>query len=253
MDQIEDKVLQDRVILVTGAGQGIGRTAALTFAAAGATVILLGRSATKLEAVYDEIMAQGGPEPIFLNIDLAQMTQRSFEEFAHRVKLELGKIDGILHNAAAFYNLSPLHLQNIEQWEKLMRVNVIAPFALNQAFLPLLKNAPDAAVILTGETHGLEPNAFWGGFAVSNGALLTYLKIQAAEWEMYPNLRVNLLIPGAVQSPQRAKTHPGEVHENLPLPDALMDEYLYWMSAASRGRSGEIVMLNDPEELITES
>lgn len=252
MNETTEKVLQDRVILVTGAGQGIGRTAALTFAAAGATVILLGRSATKLEAVYDEIIAKGGPEPIFLNIDLAQMTQRSFEEFAHRVKLELGKIDGILHNAAAFYNLAPLHLQNIEQWEKLMRVNVIAPFALNQAFLPLLKSSPDAAVILTGETHGLEPNAFWGGFAVSNGALLNYLKIQAAEWEMFPNLRINLLVPGAVQSPQRAKTHPGEVHENLPLPEVLMDEYLYWMSAASRGRSGEIIVLNDPEEFISE-
>ncbi|MEX2326388.1 MAG: SDR family NAD(P)-dependent oxidoreductase, partial [Pseudomonadales bacterium] len=63
-------LLKDRIILVTGAGDGIGRTAATTFARHGATVILLGRTTSKLEAVYDEIVEAGGPEPGIVPMDL---------------------------------------------------------------------------------------------------------------------------------------------------------------------------------------
>ncbi|MEO2182426.1 MAG: SDR family NAD(P)-dependent oxidoreductase, partial [bacterium] len=68
-------LLKEKVILVTGAGNGIGAVAARSCAAHGATVILLGRTTEKLEAVYDEIVAAGHPEPGIVPMDLSQITQ----------------------------------------------------------------------------------------------------------------------------------------------------------------------------------
>lgn len=236
--QAPQNLLKDKVILVTGAGQGIGRVAALTYAAHGATVILLGRNVEKLEAVYDEIEAAGHAQAAIFPLDLEKATDTEFESMAQGIKLQLGHLDGILHNAARFYNLCPIEIQTLEQWTSLMRVNLIAPFALTRACLPLLKDAPDASVIVTSETHGHQPAAFWGGYAVSKSAAETMVKIWAEEWEILPNLRINTLIPGPVQSPQRAKSHPGETKDAMPKPEDLMPTYLYLMGKDSKESNG---------------
>jgi len=232
-------LLKHKVILVTGAGQGIGRVAALAYAAHGATVILLGRTVEKLEAVYDEMEAAGYPQPAIFPLDLETATDAEFESMAQGIKLQLGRLDGILHNAARFYNLCPIEIQTLEQWVSLLRVNVAAPFALTRACLPLLKESPDASVIMTSETHGHIPAAFWGGYAVSKSAAETMVKIWAQEWEMLPNLRINTLIPGPVQSPQRSKSHPGEMKDSMPQPEDLMPTYLYLMGKDSKGNNGQ--------------
>lgn len=234
-------LLKDRVILVTGAGQGIGRVAALTFAAHGATVILHGRKAQKLEKVYDEIEAAGGLQPAILPLDLESAMDNDFAGFAQAIKTELGRLDGILHNAALLANLTPLENQSLEQWLALMRVNLAAPAALTRACLALLKASPDASVVMTSETHGHLPAAYWGGFAVSKAGVEALVKIQAQEWEIFPNVRINAVIPGPVQSPQRLSTHPGESKSSLPDPEDLMPAYLYLMGPDSRGVSGQIV------------
>jgi NAD(P)-dependent dehydrogenase (short-subunit alcohol dehydrogenase family) len=234
-------LLRDRVILVTGAGQGIGRTAALTFAAHGATVILHGRKIEKLEGVYDEIEAAGHPQPAILPLDLEQASDKDCEGFAQAIEREFGRLDGILHNAVQGQRLSPLENQNLDLWLKLLRVNLATPFALTRACAPLLKLSPDASVVFTGESHGHSPAAYWGGFAVAKAGLECLVKIWAEEWEMHPQLRINALIPGPVRSPQRTMTHPGEVKESLPGPENLMPLYLYLMGQDSRGVSGQII------------
>lgn len=232
-------LLKDKVILVTGAGQGIGRVAALTYAAHGATVILLGRSVEKLEAVYDEIDAAGHPQAAIFPLDLEKADDAEFASMAQGIKLQLGRLDGILHNAARFYNLCPMEIQTLDQWLSLLRVNLVAPFALTRACLPLLKESSDASVIMTSETHGHTPAAFWGGYAVSKSAAESMVKIWAQEWEMLPNLRINTLIPGPVQSPQRAKSHPGEMKDTMPQPEDLMPTYLYLMGKDSKDSNGQ--------------
>ncbi|MGH8752029.1 MAG: YciK family oxidoreductase [Burkholderiales bacterium] len=234
-------LLKDRVILVTGAGQGLGQAAALAFAKHGASVILHGRKAQKLEAVYDEIEKAGCPQPAIFPLDLETAGSKDFEALAQAIKNQLGRLDGILHNAAHLDALSPLANQTLESWLKLLRVNLAAPFALTRACLPLLKAASDASVVVTCETHGHKPRAYWGGFAVAKSGLETYIKIQAQEWEMLPRLRINGVIPGPVASPQRAKTHPGELKEKLPQPESLMPLYLYLMGADSKSVSGQIL------------
>lgn len=239
--QAPKNLLQDRVVLVTGAGQGIGRSAALAFAAHGATVILHGRNVAKLEAVYDEIEAAGGPQAAIFPLDLFSADEKDYESFAGGIRGQLGRLDGILHNAAHLDTLHTLESHSLEQWQASIRVNLLAPFALTRACLPLLKAAPDASVVMTSETHGHTPAAFWGSFAVSMAGVETLVKMWAQELELYPNLRLNAIVPGPVQSPQRTKTHPGEVKESLPAPESLMPQYLYLMGGDGRGVSGQIV------------
>jgi NAD(P)-dependent dehydrogenase (short-subunit alcohol dehydrogenase family) len=233
-------LLRGRVILVTGAGRGIGRVAALAFAAHGATVILHGRNVAKLESVYDEIEAAGGAQPTILPLDLATARDRDFENMALAIESQLKRLDGILHNASHFADPGPLDHQSLDEWLLLLRVNLAAPFALTRACSSLLRAAGDASVIFTSETHALEPAAYWGGFAVAKSGLAALVKIQAQEWEAAASLRVNLLVPGPVDSPQRQHTHPGESPASRPRAESLMPVYLYLIGPDSRGVTGEL-------------
>lgn len=239
--QAAPDLLQGRVVLVTGAGQGIGRVAALAFAAHGATVILHGRKVKKLERIYDEIEAAGGSQPAIFPLDLEKAEDKDFEVLAGCIEKQLGRLDGILHNAAFGYTPSPLQTQTLEQWLAWMRVDLIAPFALTRACMPLLRKSPDASVVMTSESHGHAPAAYWGGLAVAKSGIETLVRIAGQEWEMYGNLRVNALIPGPVQSPSRARTHPGEAKTSLPRPEDLMPVYLYLMGQDSKGVTGRII------------
>jgi len=234
-------LLKNRVILVTGASRGIGRVAALTFAAHGATVVLHGRDVAALENVYDEIEANGHPRPAAIPLDLDKATTRDYEGLAFAIESQLGRLDGILHNAAHVEKLSPLEQQSVEEWGRMLRINLVAPFALTQACARLLKPSADASVIFTLESHGHVPAPFWGAYAVSKAGVEALMKIQAAEWQAAANLRANAVVPGPVASPSRAKTHPGEVAASQRQPEELMQTYLYLMGPDSRSVSGTVV------------
>jgi NAD(P)-dependent dehydrogenase (short-subunit alcohol dehydrogenase family) len=233
-------LLKDRVILITGAGQGLGRMAALTYAQHGATVILTGRNAAKLEATYDAVTAQGHPEPALLPFDLAQADEAAFHGFAQTVHATFGRLDGILHCAAHFVPLAPLAVQTLDQWLELLRVNLAAPFALTRACLPMLKRAEDASVILVGETHGAKPKAYWGGFAVAKSGLHALTTIWAQELAQTA-VRINCLIPGPVASPQRRQSHPGESIESLSTLQTLAPVCLFLMGQDSSKVTGHLL------------
>jgi NAD(P)-dependent dehydrogenase (short-subunit alcohol dehydrogenase family) len=163
------------------------------------------------------------------------------------IKSQLGRLDGILHNASFIPNLSPLESQTFDQWLILLRVNLVAPISLTRACLPLLKASADASVIMTSDTHGHYPAAYWGGFAVAKAGVEALVKIQAQEWEMHKNLRINALIPGVVHTSQRTKTHPGEIKQNLADPKDLMSTYLYLMGPASKGVTGKTIFCQKHE------
>lgn len=239
--QAPQDLLKDRVILVTGAGQGIGKTAALAFAAHGATVILHGKSTRKLEAVYDEIESAGHPQAAIFPLNLDKAEDKDFEAMAAGIGEQLGRLDGILHNAAKMDRPQPLEDQSLEQWLQLLRINLAAPFALTRACLPLLKASPDASILMTSASQGHVPAPFWGGYAVAKSGIETLVKIWAQELDIYPNLRINAVVPGPVQSPQRARTHPGEDKHSQPKPETLMPLYLYLLGQDSRGTNGQIV------------
>ena len=239
--QPQPDCLKGRVILVTGAGSGLGREAAIAYARHGATVALLGRNEKRLDAIYDEILAIGGPEPAMFPFDLEAADDSGFERLAGTISYHLKRLDGILHSAASFFLLTPLNQQTLAQWNTLLKVNLAAPYALTRACLPMLEASPDASVIFTGETHGLHPAAYWGGYAVSKSGLEALATIFSQELERLPNIRINILIPGPVNSPLRRKTHPGEDPDRLPQPADLLPWYLWLMGPDSRDVRGKTI------------
>lgn len=234
------KLLADRVILVTGAGQGLGQMAARSFARHGATVVLSGRSQKKLEQTYDQIIQDRSPEPAMLPLDLATADDAMFQGFAQSVHQTFGRLDGILHSAVHFVPLAPLPVQTLDQWLTLLRVNLAAPFALTRACLPMLKRSKDASVVFTSETHARDPKAYWGGFAVAKAGLHTLATIWNDELAD-TTVRVNCYIPGPVASPQRRQSHPGEALSSLPAAENLATDYLFLIGPDGRNLRGAVV------------
>ena len=232
-------LLKDRVILVTGAGDGIGRSAALTYAAHGATVVLLGRTVEKLDAVYDSIEAAGYPQPAILPLDLSTATLQDYQQLADVIEKEFGRLDGVLHNAAVLGDVTPLDQYDPDTWDFVMRINLRAPFVLTQALLPLLRVAPDASVIFTTSSVGRRARAFWGAYAVSKCGIEGLSQMLADEVAAVSNIRVNCLNPGATRTKMRTAAFPAENADEVTRPEQIMPLYLYLMGPDSKGVSGQ--------------
>jgi len=232
-------LLADRVILITGAGDGIGRVAALTCAAHGATVVLLGRTIGKLERVDDEIEQAGHPQPAIYPLDLGGATAKDYADLAVTLEREFGRLDGLLHNAALLGSLSPMAHQDIDLWFKVMQVNLNAPFLLTRACLGLLMQAPDASIVFTSDQVGRNGRAYWGAYGVSKAGIEGMSQILAQELETNTHIRVNSLDPGAVRTRMRTLAYPGEnALANVP-PEAVMPAYLYLLGPDSQGITGQ--------------
>ncbi len=236
-------LLKDRVILVTGAGEGIGKVAAKTLALYGATVILLGRTIHKLEKVYDEIKAAGSQEPIILPLDLKGANADDYQKIHNLISEQLGRLDGILHNAAVLGGLTSIELQDIKKWFDIIQTNLHAPFLLTQAMLPLLKASPDARVLFTADTVGVHGQAYWGAYGVAKAGLINFMQILADECEVNTHIRVNAIIPPATATRIRKQAFPAILHEAIPDPSIYMHYYLYLMGPDSQNINGEIVTI----------
>lgn len=239
-----DDLLDDRVILVTGAGDGIGRAAARAYAYHGATVILLGKTVSKLEAVYDEIEAAGGPEPAIYPMHLEGASPHDFDELAHVIDVNFGQLDGILHNAANMPYLSRIKDYDAEDWIKVMQVNVNAPFLLTQACMTLLEQSADARVLFTSDELGHQAKAFWGAYCASKFAIEGMTGVLAAELEN-GNIRVNCIDPGPTQTALRKRAFPGEDSASVKTPDVAMPLYLWAMGPDSRATTGQLLTWED--------
>ncbi|WP_449843689.1 YciK family oxidoreductase [Microbulbifer pacificus] len=232
-------LLKDKIILVTGAGDGIGRVAAKTYAAHGATVILLGRTVPKLEAVYDEIEAAGGAKPAILPVDLAGVRWEELEFLAQGVEQEFGRLDGLLHNASLLGQRTPMANYHYSVWQQVMQVNVNAAFGLTKAMLPLLEESRSASVIFTGSGVGLKGRAYWGAYAVSKFATEGMMQVLADEVDGVSNIRVNSINPGATRTNMRAAAYPAEDPKTVATPEDIMPTYLYLMGDDSIGINGK--------------
>ncbi len=231
-------LLAGKTILVTGAGDGIGRSAALSYARYGATVLLLGRTGSKLEAAYDEIEAAGGAKPAIIEMDLATASEDSYANLAASLGQEFSCLDGILHNAALLGDRRPIANAGYGSWLEVMQVNVNAQFLLTRYLLPLLHLAPVASIIMTSSTVGRTGKAYWGAYAVSKFATEGFMQVLASELEHTSRIRVNSLNPRATNTAMRRTAYPAELPTNNPAPQDIMSAYLFLMGDDSAGVTG---------------
>ena len=232
-------LLQGRVILVTGAGRGIGAAAAKCFAAHGATVLLLGKSEDNLNQVYDQIEAAGHAQPAVIPFNLETALPHQYDELAAQLESEFGKLDGLLHNASILGPRTPLEQLSCDNFMRVMQINVNAMFMLTQTLLPLIKLSTDASVIFTSSSVGRKGRAYWGAYAVSKFATEGLMQVLADELDGISPARANSINPGATRTDMRAHAYPGENPESNPLPEDIMPVYLYLMGPDSQGVNGQ--------------
>jgi NAD(P)-dependent dehydrogenase (short-subunit alcohol dehydrogenase family) len=234
------EALKGKVILVTGAGAGIGRQAALSYAEHGATVILLGRNVKNLEYLYDEIENAGYPQPAIIPLDLKGATKQNYIDMAETIEGQFGKLDGILHNASVLGTLSPFDQIDEETFDDVMKINVKSEFLMTQALLPALKKAEAGRVIFTSSTVGHSGRAFWGTYAISKFATEGMMQILADELSD-TEIRVNAINPGATRTRMREKAYPGEDANTLKTPKDIMPLYLHLMDPSVTDVNGQCI------------
>ncbi len=234
-----DDLLKDRVILVTGAGSGIGRAAALAFARHGAAVGLLGRTLSKLESVYDEIVSADLPEPFIARMNLLKAQGPDYQQLADSIDDAYGRLDGLLHNAGLLGPMSPIEHHDVGVWSEVMHVNLTVPFVMTQVLLPLLQQSEDASVLFTSSGVGRKGRAYWGSYAVSKFGIEGLSQVLADETETEGRIRVNCVNPGRTRTSMRAAAYPGEDPATLPAPEEILAPYLYLLGPDSRGVTGQ--------------
>ena len=233
--------MEKRVIFVTGAGAGIGRVASLDYAKYGATVILAGRTLPKLEAVYDEILAAGYPEPVIYPIDLAGASEDDYDQLAENIREQFGKLDGLLHNAGVLGARRAIANYLTSDWDECMNINVRAQFLLTRALLPLLELSDQGRIIFTSSGVGRTGKAHWGAYAVSKFATEGLMETLADELDGVSKITVNAINPGPTRTRMRAKAYPAENPADLSTPEELMWLYLYLMGPEGSSISGKSI------------
>jgi len=232
-------LLRDRIILITGASDGIGRALAIRTAELGAQVILHGRDVGKLESVYDVIAAmKDTPRPSIAVLDLATAASDAYVSLAANLQQEYDRLDGLVHNASIVGDRFSIEQYDAVQWQRVIHVNLTSAFALTQVCLPMMKESTDASMIFTSSGVGRTGRAFWGAYAVSKFATEGLSQVLADE-HRHTNLRVNCINPGATRTNMRLAAFPGEDRDTLKRPEEILATYLYLLGPDSCGVTGQ--------------
>lgn len=226
----------DRVVLVTGATAGIGRAVATDLVKAGATVILHGRSANKLEGLYQSLR-ELGPEPAVAQLDLLRAQGEQYQQLIDEIENRYGRLDALLHNASMLGERSPIEHYDIGVWQHVLHVNLTSAFILTRCLLPLMHQSSNASLLFTTSGVGNRGKAFWGAYSASKFGVESLTQILADELEN-SSIRVNCINPGATRTDMRAHAYPGEDPATLKPPEAITGPYLYLLGGAASGVAG---------------
>jgi NAD(P)-dependent dehydrogenase (short-subunit alcohol dehydrogenase family) len=232
-------LLEERIILVTGAANGIGLALSKAMAAHSATVIMLDKDVHGLEQAYDDIVAAGHLEPALYPMDLQSAVPDDYTQLAATLQQEFSRLDGLVHNAAQLAALVPFANYDNELWLQTLQVNLHAPYLLTTACLDLLGASKDASIIFTADEVGRQGKAYWGAYGVSKAGLEGFMQILADELESNMNIRVNSIDPGPALTGMRRIAYPGENSAGLCTPEDVVNPFLYLCSADSKEITGQ--------------
>ena len=227
---LSDNCLEDKVILVTGAGDGIGKAAAISYASHGAKVILLGKTLANLENTYDEITTKGYSDPSISLLDLSTADGNDYDDLKNNLAINYKHLDGLLLNASILGDRSPIEDYDISIWVQTLHVNLTAQFILVKTLLPSLHLSNKASVIFTSSGVGKVGKAFWGAYSVSKFGIEGLSQILSNEHSNDKSIRFNCINPGAIETKMRKAAYPLENPMNLLKPEDIMEKYLWLMS-----------------------
>ncbi|HEX9488711.1 MAG TPA: SDR family NAD(P)-dependent oxidoreductase [Stellaceae bacterium] len=228
--------LAGRLALITGASRGIGAAVAKRFAAEGAQVILVARTAGALEELDDEIRAAGSAATL-LPLDLRDFDK--IDQMGAALYERFGRLDVLVGNAGVLGSLSPLGHFEPKVWGEVMDVNLTANWRLVRALDPLLRLSQAGRAIFTTCAASRDAVPYWGAYAASKAALETMVRIYAGEVAK-TNLKVNLVDPGIVRTNLRAHGFPGEDRARLKAPEDVTEPFLR-AAVADCPHNGEIL------------
>lgn len=238
-------LLKARVILITGAADGIGRALAVQAAAHGATVVLLDKDVRRLETVYDEIESNGGPQPAIYPLNLEGATPDDYVELAATLERNFGELNGLVHNAANLGRPAPMELYDVEAWYRVLQTNLSAPFLLTRACLPLMRRSRESALVFMSDESGRVGKAYRGAYGVTKAGLEGMMRILAEELENTP-VRVNSVDPGPVRTALRRSAYPAENPDTLPTPKQIAPSLLYLLGSEGRHLHGQALTFTPP-------
>lgn len=235
--------LAKQVILITGASDGIGRTLAIHAAKCGASTILLGKTLKKLEAVYDEIVEKGYPEPAIHPLNLLKTEPKHADELAQSIHSMFGRLDAIVHNAASIGQICQIEHLMPEKWMDVIQLNLNIPYLLTHALLPLLRCSQHPSILFTSADEAFSGKAYWSAYSASKFGLMGLAQSLHQELETNTDIRVNCINPGMVRTNMRLKAYPCIDPLTFPLPEEIIHHYLYLLSPEAKHIRGKIVTL----------
>jgi len=215
-----ERFLHGQIALVTGASRGIGAAAAEAIAAAGAHVVLTGRTAADLELAEERIHQAGGTATI-APIDLLETG--GIAKLATAVAERWGRLDILMLNAATLGSLTPVAQIDGQEFSRVLLLNLVAGQALIAAFDPLLRKSEAGRLLAVTSSVGRNPRAYWGAYGASKAALETLALAYAEEVRNVSPVRVAIVDPGATATDMRARAYPGEDPSTLKPPSAVAD------------------------------
>jgi NAD(P)-dependent dehydrogenase (short-subunit alcohol dehydrogenase family) len=232
-------LFNDCVILITGAGSGIGSAVAHAYASHGATVVLLDKKVPNLEQVYDDIVAGGFATPALYPLDLKGANITDYDDLASSIRDNFGRLDGLVHCAASLGQIAPVLHQDPLVWLETLHINLTAPYLLTQACLALMQKNDHASIIFTTDNH--KDKAYWSGYGVAKAGIESLSKQLADELEFEGRVRVNCIDPGTIKTALHARAFPGINPTNLPAPKDIVTSYLYLMGKDSLNVNGDLI------------
>lgn len=232
-------LLKDRCVLVTGAGDGIGKAVAILCAKLGAQVLLLGRTEKKLNRVYDEIEGFSPGTATIIPFDLNEKEEDQYQQIGNFVKENFRQLDGLIHCASLLGTLQPLAQTKGESFVEIIQTNLNSHFLLTKALLEPLSESNNASVVITSSSVGRTPRAYWGAYSISKVAVEAMSSIWADELGDAEKIRFNTLNPGATNTAMRRKAYPTEPVDKNPDPSEIAWAYIYLLSEESKSVNGQ--------------
>jgi NAD(P)-dependent dehydrogenase (short-subunit alcohol dehydrogenase family) len=229
----DNALLKDKVALITGASQGLGRALALAFAREGARVVVNARSEDSVRPVAGEVEDVGG-EVLAVAADVSKGAdvERLVGESVER----LGKIDVLVNNAGLLGPRVAIEDYPEGEWRRIIDANLTGPFLVSKAAIPYLSEGASIINVVSGVS--VEGRAEWGAYSVSKFGIEGLNQILAAELAER-GIRVNAVDPGGMRTDMRAAAYPEEDPQTRITPEENTAVFLYLASDESEGVTGE--------------